>query len=283
MQNFEGIMDKKVIVISSLLTITAIIGASGIYAYNSSFVSSNDAVIEPDFIAVDAENSGKVKNIFVKPEQNVTRGQVLAEIEVVENVVVPAKVKSGSDVNATKAKLNDAEENYKHFAIMYKDGVIAQEEYDRSLNQLTKAQDDYEKALQTSVTVQKQKSVVKTNVTTSKVYAPKDGVVSLSYLNKGETAVKDKPIVLLDSNKPKVTAYFNPKYANELKIGQEVDIHMKKYPAKRFTGVINAVGTEPEMNTEKQSLVIPVQITFKDDLNGYALAKGQPVQVKFRK
>ena len=100
-------MDKKVIVISSLLTITAIIGASGIYAYNSSFVSSNDAVIEPDFIAVDAENSGKVKNIFVKPEQNVTRGQVLAEIEVVENVVVPAKVKSGSDVNATKAKLND--------------------------------------------------------------------------------------------------------------------------------------------------------------------------------
>ena len=58
---------------------------------------------------------------------------------------------------------------------------------------------------------------------------------------------------------------------------------MKKYPAKRFSGVINAVGTEPEMNTEKQSLVIPVQITFKDDLNGYALAKGQPVQVKFRK
>lgn len=276
-------MDKKVIVISSLLVVVAIIAASGFYFYNSLFISSNDAVIEPDFIAVDAENSGKVKNIFVKPEQNVTKGQVLAEIEVVQNVVIPAQSKNGFDVNSTKAKLNDAEENYKHYALMYKDGVIAQEEYDRSLNQLTKAQDDYEKALQTSGAAQKQKSVVKTNVTTSKVYAPKDGVVSLSYLNKGETAVKDKPIVLLDSNKPKVTAYFNPKYADELKVGQQVDIHMKKYPAKKFTGVINAVGTEPEMDTEKQSLVVPVQITFKDDLNGYTLAKGQPVQVKFRK
>lgn len=276
-------MDKKVIVISSLLVVVAIIAASGFYFYNSLFISSNDAVIEPDFIAVDAENSGKVKNIFVKPEQNVTKGQVLAEIEVVQNVVIPAQSKNGFDVNSTKAKLNDAEENYKHYALMYKDGVIAQEEYDRSLNQLTKAQDDYEKALQTSGAAQKQKSVVKTNVTTSKVYVPKDGVVSLSYLNKGETAVKDKPIVLLDSNKPKVTAYFNPKYADELKVGQQVDIHMKKYPAKKFTGVINAVGTEPEMDTEKQSLVVPVQITFKDDLNGYTLAKGQPVQVKFRK
>ena len=191
---------------------------------------------------------------------------------------------SGNDVAVKKEKLNNAEENYKHFAIMYKDGVIPQEEYDRSLNQLTKAQDDYEKAVEASDSGNtKKKTFVKKNVSTSKVYAPKDGVVSLSYLNKGETAVKDKPVVLLDSNRPKVTAYFNPKHAGDLKVGKEVNIRIKNYGSKKFTGVIDAVGTEPEMDARNKSLVIPVQISFKDDLNGYTIEKGQPVQVRFKK
>lgn len=278
-------MNKKVIVISSLLIIAAILaGGVGFWTYNTSFVYTNDAVIEPDFVPVEASTSGKIKNIFVKPDQNVIRGQVIAEIEVVENVVITQPADGVKAVSVQKEKLNDAEENYKHFAMMYKDGVIPQEEYDHSLNQLTKAQEDYEKAVEASSSVSNSaKTIVKTNVSTSKVYAPKDGVVSLSYLNKGETAMKDKPVVLLDSNRPKVTAYFNPKFAGDLKVGKEVNIRIKQYPSKKFTGVIDFVGTEPEMDAKNKSLVIPVQITFKDELNGYSLEKGQPVQVRFKK
>lgn len=278
-------MNKKVIVISSLLIIAAILaGGVGFWTYNTSFVYTNDAVIEPDFVPVEASTSGKIKNIFVKPDQNVIRGQVIAEIEVVENVVITQPADGVKAVSVQKEKLNDAEENYKHFAMMYKDGVIPQEEYDHSLNQLTKAQEDYEKAVEASSSVSNSaKTIVKTNISTSKVYAPKDGVVSLSYLNKGETAMKDKPVVLLDSNRPKVTAYFNPKFAGDLKVGKEVNIRIKQYPSKKFTGVIDFVGTEPEMDAKNKSLVIPVQITFKDELNGYSLEKGQPVQVRFKK
>ena len=279
-------MNKKSIIITSVI-IAAVLaaGGAGLWTYNTSaFVYTADAVIEPDFVPVEASTSGKIKNIFVKPDQNVTRGQIIAEIEVVENVVIKQPAASGNDVAVKKEKLNNAEENYKHFAIMYKDGVIPQEEYDRSLNQLTKAQDDYEKAVEASDSGNtKQKTFVKNNVSTSKVYAPKDGVVSLSYLNKGETAVKDKPVVLLDSNRPKVTAYFNPKHAGDLKVGKEVNIRIKNYGSKKFTGVIDAVGTEPEMDARNKSLVIPVQISFKDDLNGYTIEKGQPVQVRFKK
>lgn len=279
-------MSKKVIVIS--IVTAAVLAISGTVLYKSSFISTNDAVIEPDFIAVDAGNSGKVKDVFVKPDQNVTRGQLIAEIEVVENVILPEQNKDKADpavnLKNSKAKLNEAEENYKHFAIMYKDGVIPQEDYDRSLNQLTDAQKNYENALKSAKDASKTStSVVKTNVTTSKVYAPKDGVVSLSYINKGENAVKDKPIVLMNSNKPKVTAYFNPKFAQSLKSGQEVNIHLKKYPLKKFAGIIDSVGSEPEMDSAKQSLVIPVQITFKDELNGYTIKQGQPVQVTLKK
>lgn len=279
-------MNKKVIVISIFAAL--MLAVSGTILYKSSFISTNDAVIEPDLIAIDAENSGKVKDVFVKPNQNVSRGQIIAEIEVVENVVQPDKIKdkaeSAVNLKASKAKLNEAEENYKHFAIMYKDGVVAQEEYDHSLNQLTDAQKEYEDALKNSKEAPKTStSEVKTNTTTTKVYSPKDGVVSLSYVNKGEPAIKDKPIVLLNSDKPKVTAYFNPKYAQSLKSGQDVYIRLNKYPMKKFAGVIDSVGSEPEMDSAKQSLVIPVQITFKDELNGYKIKQGQPVQVTLKK
>lgn len=279
-------MNKKVIVISVVAAL--VLAVSGTVLYKSSIISTNDAVIEPDLVAIDAENSGKVKDVFVKPNQNVSRGQIIAEIEVVESVVQPEKIndKAASAVNlkASKAKLNEAEEKYRHFAIMYKDGVVAQDEYDRSLNQLTDAQKEYENALKISKEASKTStSEVKTNITTSKVYSPKDGIVSISYVNKGEPAIKDKPIVLLNSDKPKVTAYFNPKYAQSLKLGQEVYIHLNKYPIKKFTGVIDSVGSEPEMDSAKQSLVIPVQITFKDELKGYKVKHGQTVQVTLKK
>lgn len=279
-------MNKNVILIS--LTAAVLLTVFGVFLYNSSYVSTKDAMVEPDFIAVEAESSGKIKDVLVKPNEKVTRGQLLAEIEVTEKLGSSEEKQSQTDtalnMKTSKTKLNEAEENYKRFALMYKDGVIAQEEYDRSLKQLTDAQKEYENALKASENSSKtSKAVVKTNITTSKVYAPKDGVVSLSYVNKGEPAVKDKPVVLLNSNNPKVTAYFNPKYAEFLKKGQEVNICLKKYPLKNFTGVIDSVGSEPEMDSAKQSLVIPVQIIFKDDLNGYMIKQGQSVQVKLKK
>ena len=267
--------DKKNVIL--VLILIAIFG--GIIAFNHKRprpVETLSAYISSDSVSIQADNSGKIKSLSVKQDEKVQKGQVIAEIETSKSVV--------KSVDPSSQTHKPTEQEYENVAIMYKDGVIPQEEYDRSLNQLTKAQDDYEKAVEASDSGNtKQKTFVKKNVSTSKVYAPKDGVVSLSYLNKGETAVKDKPVVLLDSNRPKVTAYFNPKHAGDLKVGKEVNIRIKNYGSKKFTGVIDAVGTEPEMDARNKSLVIPVQISFKDDLNGYTIEKGQPVQVRFKK
>ncbi len=276
------IKKNKFFILACLLII--LLSFIGIFFYNKLFVLTNDAVIEQEFVVIDAVQSGKLKELYIKPNQNVHKGQLLAEIEVIENIVTEKKAASDNTLESSKSLLNKAEETYKKHAIMYKDGVISQDDYDKSLNQLTEAQADYDKALKTSKNLDSSvKTVIKKNISTSKVYSPKDGIVSLSYVNKGENAIKDAPLILLDSNVPKVTAYFNPKFANNLNAGQQVDIFIKNYPLKKIKGVIDRVSPEPEINKTDQSLVIPVNIIIKENLDGYDIENGQPVVVKFRK
>lgn len=268
-------MNKKNLIIS-LCSVVLLggIGAGVFYSINNT-VATADAVIESEKVAVNAQDNGKVKDLFVKPNQNVSTGQLLAEIEVEQQISAEAVKKDSIEVS--KRNLQEAEENHTNFAMMYKDGVISQQEYDESLEKLESARDAFKTA--------QFKTPVKPSVTTitKRVYSPKDGTVSINFVDKGENAVKNNPIVLLDTDNPKITAYFNPKFKDDLHVGAFVNIKSAKYKGKVFEGMIEKISPEPEMHVDKKSQVIPVTIVFKSNMSGYVFDKDQTLSVSLKK
>ena len=81
---------KKLIILLSVLILILLLGRGPLTWLNLDTVATNDAVIESEKVQVNAEVSGKVKDIFVKPNQAVSPGQLVAEIEIQQTVVAPA-------------------------------------------------------------------------------------------------------------------------------------------------------------------------------------------------
>ena len=99
------------------------------------------AKIYPVLEIIKTTDSGIVKNIRVNVGEEVTKGQLLAEIESLTELKNTAKTVNNTELPAAKVKLNKAEEEYTNAAFMYKDGVISQEDYDETLASLKTVQD----------------------------------------------------------------------------------------------------------------------------------------------
>lgn len=273
--------NKSIIIICSLLLILLAAGV-GVISSKALKVKAN-AVVNPVYIPINVETTGILKDLYVTSQQNVEKGQLVAEVEIPAKVNTQAKALAKPDVSSAKAKLAAAEDAYKQSALMYKDGVISQEDYDKSLDNLTSAQKAYKNAAYKANSAAEEQTKAKNAVSVQKVYAPLDGVVNLNNLNKGDETNPHKPIILLATNTPKVTAYVNEKTAAKLKINQEVEIKVKIFKEKSFTGIIELVGNSAETVQGYKEPVYVVNIRFKDDVSTYGFVPAQPVSVIFKK
>lgn len=253
-----------------LCVVLVVLGGISFYTIgNLKTISSNNAVIAPQEITVKSDENGKLTEIFVKPDEPVTSGQAVAEIQI-------SKQNSNSDeinqkLEVSKQKLTDAENSYTKYALMYKDGVVSQEEYDKSLKTLEVAKEDYAKARSSY------SSEAKQGLVTKKIYAPQNGTVSINYIKQGENTTKNAPILLIETTTPKITAHFDKKFQNYLQEGAEVSINIPEYEGKTFSGVIENITDE---NNTNSSVVV---IRFKEDVSKYDFHKNNSVSVTLKK
>lgn len=273
-------MKNKLIISVSILAFLLFI-ACAILFINQSLKIRVNAMVSPELLPVKVQSSGVLKNVYVELKQNVSKGQLIAEIEVPGKTQLQSINTSKSNLPLAKAKLVKAEEKYKNSALMYKDGVISQEDYDKSLKNLTSAQNEYKAAVVKSKTISAQDNKQNEAVTVKKVYAPQDGVVYTNLLTKGTATNPNKPIVILALNTPKVIAYVDDKTALKLKSKQEVQIQLEN--DKLYDGIIEMVSDRPydTANSKKPKYII--YIGFKENLNSSNFEPSQPVSVIFKK
>ncbi len=248
--------DKKNVIL--VLILIAIFG--GIIAFNHKRprpVETLSAYISSDSVSIQADNSGKIKSLSVKQDEKVQKGQVIAEIETSKSVV--------KSVDPSSQTHKPTEQEYENVAIMYKDGVISQEEYDKHLANLKKAETQSEKPVS---------QVVYTSHIT-KIYAPIDGTIVLNNLKEGDSITKEAILAKVNSSHKEVKAYFPVSTEKEIQTGREVNITVIKYPEKTFTGKINIV-------SEAESKGIPVTITFDEDTSNLDFQNGDSVIVKIK-
>ena len=163
-------MNKKWIVCIVLLLF--ILG--GFVAYNKKkpeTIETLNALINSESVSVQSPAVGKIKLVAVEQDQKVKKGQVLAEI--VTEVPVQQNVKT---IDKTSSPVQKSASEYENAAMMYKDGVITQEEYDKRLNTLNTPKNEKVKT--------QSKTVLTSKVT--KIYAPIDGMVILNNFKTGD-------------------------------------------------------------------------------------------------
>lgn len=244
------------------LLIVVIIIAGGFFGYykitSNNEIETFNARIFSETVNIQPDKSGKLKTFNVKQSQQVKKGQVIAEILTEES--------SGSEIKKSVNKqktTQNIEQEYENAAIMYKDGIISQQEYDNYITSYNAQKNQNEIPAKTNVKITK----------TEKIYSPIDGIISLNNIQKGDLIGKDNIIAKVNSLHKEINAYFS--YSDKLKLteGLEVEIHIIKYPEKILSGIITSIG-EPE------AAGLPVTIQFKDDVSSMDLENGNSVIVK---
>jgi len=178
-------------------------------------IETMSAKIEMELEDVNADSEGTIKEIKVKSHSSVKLGDIIAEIS-------KRPTKNCADDKAYKK----ASDTYKDSALMYKDGIITKDEYDASLK--------------------KYKSE-KSNLCSSKVevvpvYAEHDGVfIKDDDYNSGSTVHEESIIGVIRPEKIIVKAYFSPKDTKRIKVGQNAQVTIIKYPEKQLAATVASI------------------------------------------
>lgn len=255
-------MNKKSFITGFSILILVILTGAGIYFNKMNNQKTYSAIIYPEAESyVKAMAEGNVKEVLVKPNEQVSKGQVLAVMEAeskesVKPIAEPQKI----NLTQMKSKLDKAEENYKNAAIMYKDGVITQDDYDERLTTLKDAQSAYKTAVYKSKTNPVQQ--VKKQPLSMKVFSPMDGVVNSTFVKSGDLVKSGDNMMLLSMKNKKVTAYVDKEASLKIQTGQGVLISVPGYEPKKFNGVVERVDNNPVTIADIAEPVYPVSISF---------------------
>lgn len=262
----------KVSVISVIIILLGVLCGFAVINFKDKDINAADAYLTSNRYEVDGFDKGTVKSVLVKKDDAVKKGQLLAEISLAATQNASSQKADSSAV--FKTKLDEAEQNHTNAALMYKDGVISQHEYDKSLEKLVAARNSYENS--------KAQSSSKPTPIIKKIYSPVDGVVEIDYIKKGDDISKGKNLFLIDTDELKIMAYFEAKYKKSLKTGSKVVITNDKYEGETFDGEIEFVNETPKSHKDMKSKVYLAVIKFDND-NTHPFDKKQQVSVSLKR
>ena len=120
---------KKIIIFAAIVIVLCAISALIIKATKNKNIETYSAKVMQESTAINSEHDGTILNILVKDGQPVKIGQELIEI------LTSNKYSECLSKENLATEQNQAAEEYQDAAIMYKDGIITKEEYDKSLGE----------------------------------------------------------------------------------------------------------------------------------------------------
>jgi len=243
-------MPNKKFVLYTIILLAIIAAGFIFFRPVNTEIETLNAVIKSDSVAVKANSAGTIK-LITNPTQKVKKGQLIAEIETIRQI--PA-------ASATTKSKEDVEEAYEKAALMYKDGILSQEEYDKKVKTIKK-----DETVQTNPTKQK--------IEITKILAPIDGNIKITDINSGDSIKKDELIAKVYSSDKEIKAYFPVSAQKALKTRKDVSINVIKYPELNLSGKIQEVNS-PEPNG------LPVRIIFDKEVSNLNLQDGDSAIVK---
>ncbi len=198
---------------------------------NTSFpVHSSGKLASQSEVKLSFKTGGIIKKIYVTEGQQVTKDDLLAQLDLTE---IQAKH------NKARAMLNKTQRDFKRIEALYQDSVATLENYQDAKTALTSSKADMQTAA--------------FNLNHSKIMAPADGRILNIIAESNELTAPGHPVILFGSTNTNwiVKTSITDKDATKLSIHDSCTIRFDAYPQKKISGRVTLIpsATDPYTST----------------------------------
>ena len=310
---------KKRYILASVLTFL-VVGICIFALYESRFESTDDAYVDTHVVPIAPKISGQITNIYVKDNQSVKEGDLLAEIDSSDyvthydeafakyNVALFKQNNAKAQFNAATSEINLTKADLERFTVLYNDGAVSKRQLDEAQTKYDSAKANLMQANQQLLSVKnnrvadaelKQLAAIKKqaelNLSYTKIFAPQSGYVTNKSVEKGTYVHVGQPILVIVPSKVWVVANFKENQLEKMRPGQKVDIKIDTYPKKIFKGKVDSIqrssGAKASLFPPENAVGsfvkivqrIPVKIVFDESIDPkYTIVPGMSVVPKVR-
>lgn len=244
---------KKIIAIIILIVVVI---AGGFYYYHTRQASQNketytlgtvsagsisqtiDATgtIEPiNSVDLSSRSSGTLEKVYVKENDRVTKGQLLATIE--------SKALQSTLEQAQNTLANN-KSYYERLNDLYNEGAVSYQTMDNARLNYLNAEAEYNSA--------------QANVNDTRIYSPMDGYVIGEPMKEGSTVSQGLSsqmviVTVADLSSMKIELLVDETDIGGVQKGQEVTFTVDAYPDKTFHGVVNEISKKESSSTSSST------------------------------
>ena len=287
-----------------LIILLAVIGAIFLIFENLKYQSTDDAYVETTIVSVSPKVAGQIVKVYIKDNQSVKAGDVVAEIEKDHYQIALEQATANyerallnqqnahANLNAANSEIELAQRDVERYTNLYKAGAVSKQTLDKALTNLEMVQAKQTTAQQaifssntnqdTKVAdaelraLKAQKDRAALDLKYTKILAPIDGTVSGKKVEVGMMVQAGTPLFAIVPNDVWVVANFKETQIKDMKEGMPVDIKIDTYSDKVFEGQIDSIqrssGAKSSLFPPENAVGsfvkivqrIPVKITFKN-------------------
>jgi HlyD family secretion protein len=209
-----------------------------------------------EIVDVGAQVSGKVEKLYVDFNSQVTRGQVVAELD-----QEPLKMKidqneanyksRAASLERAKVTLDQAQKKHERSKALFEKELISIEEMDAAEASYLSAKTDLITAEASLAQAKSTLDLSNVDLSYAVIRAPVDGVVISRKVNIGQTVQSSfqAPVlfqIATDLTKMKVECSVDESDIGKVKEGQKARFTVEAYPNETFQGVVQQVRFSPE-------------------------------------
>jgi HlyD family secretion protein len=237
----------------------------------SSYITATGTLNPVTTVEVGSQVSGVIKRIYVDFNSLVKKGEPLAEID---QVHFKAKLKQvQADVKKAKADAEIAKAVFEANEELYKKRLISKEEYDDSKVR-------YSTAVATLEQAKAELEISKSNLSSTTIRSPIDGVIISRKVNVGQTvtASMSSPLFIVaeDLSKMHLVAHVSEADIGKVDNNQEALFTVDSYPNQTFRGKVWQIRNEPI----KTNSVVTYDVVILVDNRDLKLKPGMTAEVK---
>lgn len=297
----KGLKRKIAAVLMAVLLICA-----GIYLINEmKYESTDDAYVENISVNVSPKVSGQIENVYIKDNQYVSTGELVATIDSADYQVKFNQADANyerlkfeqanakANLVASESNIELAKKDLERYRNLYEQGAVSKQTLDTAEVKYNSAKAGLTQAQQSILTEDSNKTVADANLATAKsardkaeldlsytrIYAPQSGTVSSRRVEKGMYVTAGSPLFTLVPEEVWVVANFKENQLRHMKAGQTVDIKIDTYPNHVFKGKIDSIqrasGAKSSLFPPENAVGsfvkivqrIPVKIVFTEEID----------------
>ncbi|MDR3218485.1 MAG: efflux RND transporter periplasmic adaptor subunit [Dysgonamonadaceae bacterium] len=265
-------MKKKTVIISSVTAVVVILAVVVfLKGKGNKEVQFNTAQIEEktieitvtatgyvqpvDKVEVGTQVSGVIEKIFVDYNSQVTKGQLLAEID--KSTLSENLTQAKAGLSSSESELKYAQQNYDRAKQLYDVKAATEASYEEAVNRLAQAETSLAKAKANLHQAQ-------VNLSYAEIYSPIDGVILDRSVEQGQTVAAsfNTPTLFTIANDLKrmqVEADVDEADIGRVRVGQKVNFTVDAYSDDTFEGLVNQLRLQPTVTNNVVTYTVIIE------------------------